>query len=163
MTRTLIVRRTAGIGLAVLALGVPATTAAARPIEDNAIAASVPVSPPALTSSNASTQVRPNPDQQIARDGARIPPILQRVHGSELAAMNLAKQQTLANHVPPSGRYSTAEFNSPATVKPAMVSAPSAGFHWGDAAIGAAAAAAIALLGIGGAVAVRQRRQLPMP
>jgi hypothetical protein len=149
MTRTPIARRTAGIVLAALALGIVTTTAAARPIEPYS---AVPVGPQQSTSSNPST----------AQDSG-IPPVLHRVHGSELAAFNAARQQALAKHVPPSGRYSTADVNTYAAVKAPTVSTPGNGFDWGDAAIGAAAATVIALMVGAGTVAARQRSQPRLP
>lgn len=69
-----------------------------------------------------------------------------------------ARAQALANHVPPSGRISTAAAGDSAAVRLVTLT-PSDGFDWGDAAIGAAAAAAIALLIAAGGVAIRQRSQ----
>ena len=149
MTFRPIARRTVGVVLAALAVGIMATTAAARPIEPYS---AVAVGPQQSTGSNSST----------ARDSG-IRPILHRVHGSELAAFNATRQQALANHVPPSGRYSTADVSAYATVKPPTASTPGNGFDWGDAAIGAAVATVIALLVGGGMLAARQRSQPRLP
>jgi hypothetical protein len=99
---------------------------------------------------------------------APVPPILHRVQGSQLAAANRAKEQALANHVPPNGRYSTADLNGYATVtapavKAPALSAPGNGFDWGDAAVGAGITAAIALMITAGSLAVRQRSQPDHP
>lgn len=152
MTRTPIARRTAGVVLAALAVGITATAAAARPIEPYSAGSSVPVSRPVLASSSPST----------AQDNTGAPPILYRVHSSELAAFDAARQQALANH-PPSGRYSTADVNAYATVKPPTVSTPGNGFDWGDAAIGAAVATVLALMIGAGTLAARQRSQPRLP
>jgi hypothetical protein len=69
-----------------------------------------------------------------------------------------ARAQALANHVPPNGRISTAAARDSAGVRLVTVT-PSDGFDWGDAAIGAAAAAAIALLIAATGLAMRQRNQ----
>jgi hypothetical protein len=69
-----------------------------------------------------------------------------------------ARARQLALHVPPSGRISTIDPGDSPAVRLVTVT-PSDGFDWGDAAIGAAAAAAIALLIAAGGVAVRQRNQ----
>jgi hypothetical protein len=94
------------------------TTAAARPVEPYS-AGFVAASPQQSTGSNPST----------AQD-AGIPPILHRVHSLQLAAFNAARQQALANHVPPSGHYSTADVNAYAAVKAPTVSTPGSGFDW---------------------------------
>ena len=52
------------------------------------------------------------------------------------------------------GGYSFA--NVPPTI--VRVIAPNSGFHWGDAGIGAVGALALAILGLGSAIAVSQRR-----
>lgn len=70
-----------------------------------------------------------------------------------------ARSQALANHVPPGGRISTADPAGSAAVRLVTVTAPSDGFDWGDAAIGAAATAAVALMIVAGGVAIRQRNQ----
>ena len=152
MTRTPIARRTAGIVFTALAVGIMATAAAAR-VDPYSLGAAVPVSPPAVSSSNAST----------AQEGIAVPPILHRPHRSELAAYNAARQQALENHVPPSGRYSTADVDTHATVKPATVTTPGNGFDWGDAAIGAAVATVITVMVGAGTLAARQRSQPRLP
>jgi hypothetical protein len=67
-----------------------------------------------------------------------------------------ARAQVLANHVPPAGRISTAATHDAPAVRLVTLTVPSHGFDWGDAAIGAAVAAAIALLIAAGGVAIRQ-------
>lgn len=144
-----IARRTAGIVLAALAVGIITTTAAARPIDPYS---AVPAGAHQSTGSNPST----------AQDSG-IPPVLHRVRRSELAAYTAARQQALANHVPPSGRYSTADVSTFATVTPPTASTPGNGFDWGDAAIGAAAATVIALMIGAATLAARQRSQPRLP
>ena len=66
------------------------------------------------------------------------------------------------------GRQSNAEPNARATTDRPIAAAqtlkaPSSDFDWGDAAIGAGIAAAIALLITAGAQVVRQRSQLRHP
>jgi hypothetical protein len=88
-------------------------------------------------------EVHPNPDQQTPQTSPVVPPILHRVRGSQLAAVNRAKAQALASHLPATARYSSADL----------------GFDWGDAAIGGGIAAAAALLITAGALTVRHRTQ----
>lgn len=149
MIRRPIARRIAGIVLAALAVGIMTTSAAARPIDPYS---AVPVGSHQSTGSSPST----------AKDSG-IAPVLHRVHSSEFAAYNAARQQALANHVPPSGRYSTANLSTYATVTPPTASTPGNGFDWGDAAIGAAAATVIALMVGAGTLAARQRSQPRLP
>ncbi len=85
------------------------------------------------------------------------------VRSSELAAYNAVRQQALANHVPPNGRYSTAGVGTYAAVTPPTASTPGNGFEWGDAAIGAAAATVITLMIGAATLAARQRSQPRLP
>jgi hypothetical protein len=50
----------------------------------------------------------------------------------------------------------TGERSAPAAI--VRIQTPQSGFDWGDAGIGAAGGVALALLGLGGAVAISQRR-----
>jgi hypothetical protein len=124
-----------GTALAVTAIGAPAASARPPgPLPQSPVqqAHAVPVAP---------------------SDSRWVPP-------SQLAAIERARAQALANHVPPSGRYTGADTNAQATVShsnPATTSG--SGFDGSDAAIGAGIAAAIVLLITAGTLAVRQRRQ----
>jgi hypothetical protein len=71
-------------------------------------------------------------------------------------ARDIAKQH---RHHLKGARYSNAELNaypSASTTSGAIV--PDGGFDWGDAGIGAAGGFAIAMLGVGGGLALAQRR-----
>jgi hypothetical protein len=106
--------------------------------------------------------VHPNPDQQATPSASSVLPILHRVRASQLAASERAKEQALANHVPPNGRYSNADVNTkahPIAAPAPTLKAPDNGFDWGDLAIGAGIIATIALLITAGSFAVRQRSQ----
>lgn len=109
----------------------------------------------------------PNPDQQTAENLPGAPPILPRVPASEQAAIDraqTAEAQALSYSPPPTARYSSAEFNAyarpvhPVAATTPTVNAPSGGFDWGDAGIGAAGGLALSMLGLGGALVVSQRR-----
>ena len=109
----------------------------------------------------------PNPDQQTQQVSPVGPPILWPARDSEIAAINRAKAQqraALSYSPPATARYSSAVMNAftptarPVAVSAPTVKAPSDGFDYGDAAIGAAIAAAIAALA-SGTVAVRRRSQ----
>ncbi len=164
--------RIIAMALAVSAIAAPAASArfAQEPNQQLLVTpptASAAHSSPAQTqAAGARAEVQPNPDQQTPQT-APVPPILHRVQPSRLAAVNRAKEHAFAYRVPASARYGTAGLNASATVKAAAVpaptlSAPSNGFDWGDAAIGAGITAAIALMITAGSLAVRQRSQ-PRP
>lgn len=116
-----------------LAIGVIAAPAAARPPLD-------PGQPPVHVTIGSAGPAQRSSDET---DAARV----------------RARSQQLANHVPPSGRISTAAAGDSPAIRLVTVTPPSDGFDWGDAAIGAAATAAIALLIAAGGVAMRQRHQ----
>ena len=127
-----------------------------------AVAYAVPVSPPQAQTTGPRPEVRPNPDQQGTPRGTSVAPILHRVRASQLAATERAKEQALANHVPPNGRYSNADVNAaghPIAAPAATLTASDSGFDWGDVAIGAGIILTIALLISAGGFAVRQRSQ----
>ena len=50
---------------------------------------------------------------------------------------------------------------APVTATPTVVSNPSGGFDWGDAAIGAGAGIGLSILGVGGAFAIQRRSRKP--
>ena len=126
------------------------------------MAYAIPVSPPQAQTTGPQPEVHPNPDQQATQSGPGVQPILHRARASQLAATERAKEQALANHVPPNGRDSNADVNTtahPIAAPAPTLKAPDNGFDWGDAAIGAGIIATIALLITAGSFAVRQRSQ----
>ena len=88
------------------------------------------------------------------------PPILLAPTLSQSAAIQRAEQQ--AAHRPTilaGARYSNAEVNAYRSGSPAAGAIVSDGsFDWGDAGLGAAGGFAIAMLGLGGGLALSQRR-----
>lgn len=122
----------------------------------------IAVAPPQAQTTGPRPEVHPNPDQQAAQSGLGVPPILHRARASRLAVTERAKEQALANHVPPNGRYSNADVNTtahPIAAPAPTLEAPDKGFDWGAAAIGAGIIATLALLITAGNFAVRQRSQ----
>jgi hypothetical protein len=122
----------------------------------------IPVAPPQAQTTDPRPQVHPNPDQQATQSGSAVPPVLHRVRAWQLAATERAKAQALANHVPPNGRYSSADLNAtghPIAAPAPTLKAPDSGFDWGDAAIGAGIILTVALLITAGGFAVRQRSE----
>jgi hypothetical protein len=162
--------RIIALALAVSAIAAPAASARF----DQEPHQQLPVTPPTVSSpaqpqtSGSRPEVQPNPDQQTPQT-APVAPILRRVPASALAAVNSAKEHALVYHVPQSARYSTADVNAytpsahPVAAAAPSLKAPSNGFDWGDAAIGAGITAAIALLMTGGGLAVRQRSAPRVP
>ena len=127
-----------------------------------AAAYAIPVAGPQAQTTGPRPVVRPNPDQQATPSGSSVAPILHRAQASQIAATERAKEQALANHVPPNGRQSNADVNAavhPIAAPAATLKAPDSGFDWGDAAIGAGIILTIALLITAGGFAVRQRSQ----
>ncbi|MGH2885211.1 MAG: hypothetical protein ACRDPA_21315 [Solirubrobacteraceae bacterium] len=149
MTRTPIARRSAGIVLAALALGIVTTTAAARPIDPYPAA-------PVITQQSTGSNPAAGQDPGIAPGPHRAP-------SSKLAALNAARQQALANHVPPSGRYSTTDVSTYAPVKPTTANTPGNGFDWGDAGIGVAAGLALSAIAVAGVLTASRRREHETP
>lgn len=153
-----------GVGLTITAMGLMITAIAA-----SAASAQPPQHVVVDPSTGFATQVRPSHDQQTTHDGVGIPPILHRVDSSKLAATNRAKTRAFAYHVSPTARYSSTDVNAyaptshPVGVAEPALKAPSSGFDWGDAAIGAGVAAAIALLVTGAGLVMRQRSQPRVP
>ena len=120
----------------------------------------------------ASQVVRPNPDQQNAQTGAGAPPILRPARASELPAINRAQAQEaqgLAYNLPRTARYSDTEMNAYASAAPRVAgstpisNAPSNGFDYGSAAVGAGLTGAIVLLMTAGTLTIRRRSQLRHP
>ena len=155
--------------LAIAAIAAPAASARydlgpqQRLNEGNPSAAyAIPVSPPQAQTTGPSPEVHPNPDQQVTPSGSSVAPILHRSRASQLAATERAKEQALANHVPPNGRQSNADVNTeanPIAAPAPTLKAPDNGLDWGDVAIGAGIILTIALLITAGGFAVRQRSQ----
>lgn len=111
------------------------------------------------------TVVRSNPDQQMARHGVPIPPILGETQAAEQAAIDRLKAHHYTDKLPVHAAYSTATFNGYGSGYHGSVQAPKTpsastdnGFDWGDAAIGAAAGLTLTLLVVGGAMAFSRRR-----
>ncbi|MGN6171149.1 MAG: hypothetical protein ACTHQQ_23720 [Solirubrobacteraceae bacterium] len=106
--------------------------------------------PAAQPSSNGSSSI----------GGQGAPPILPAPTPAQSAAIQRAEQQ--AAHRPTvltGARYSNADINAyPSGSPAARASVPDSGFDWGDAGIGAAGGFAIAMLGVGGGLALSQRR-----
>ena len=154
----------AAICLAIVTL---APTAAARPAFDPP---SVSVNPstgytPQEKSVSQTTVVRSNPDQQVARHGVPIPPILGKTQAAEQAAIDRLKAQHYTDKLPVNAAYSTATFDRHGNSHPVSVQAPKSpsanpdnSFDWGDAAIGAAAGLTLSLLVGAGAMALSRRR-----
>jgi hypothetical protein len=83
--------------------------------------------------------VRPNPDQQAA----------------QLTRTAAAQPVPTSRIVHPNPDEQTP---APAPTTIVRVTTPTDGFDWGDAGIGAAAGVALSMIGLGGALAVSQRR-----
>jgi hypothetical protein len=162
----------AAIALAIGAFAAPAASAQLfdpNPPNGFSVNPSTRYATPVPTPQTHTTAPRPevhaNPDEQATLPGPVPPPILHQARGSRLAAIDRAKEQALANHVPPTGRYSSADLNGyaaaahPSAAASPAPKSPNNGFDWGDAAIGAGITAAIALALTAGSLAVRQRRQ----
>ena len=152
------------ICLAIVAL---APTAAARPAFDPPSVSVNPSTGYTLQDKSVSqtTVVRSNPDQQVARHGVPIPPILGKTQAAEQAAIDRLKAQHYTDKLPVNAAYSAAALNGYGSPHPVSVQAPKTpsanpdnSFDWGDAAIGAAAGLSLTLLVGGGAMALSRRR-----
>jgi hypothetical protein len=89
--------------------------------------------------------VSPNPDQQAPSTGHGAPPVASGT--PQTAVFNSARPNPAAGGAHPTAAAST----------------PSNGFDWGDAAVGAGVAAAIAALVTAGSLGLRQRSQPRLP
>ena len=105
--------------LAIAAIAAPAASARfdlgpqQRPYDVNpSTGYAIPVAPPQAQPTGPSPEVHPNPDQQATPSGSGVAPILRRARASQIAATERAKEQALANHVPPNGRQSNADANT---------------------------------------------------
>jgi hypothetical protein len=109
-------------------------------------------------------EVHPRPHRQIQQAGRVPPPSSEHARPSQSAPAEGLTEQAIANHVPPAGRQSNADATTGRRIAAAhTLKAPSSDFDWGDAAIGAGVAVAIALLLTAGAQVARQRNQLRHP
>ena len=118
-------------------------------------------------STNSTTGVRPNPDQQSTQSGSVGPPILPVARAAETAAIARAEAQRKAAHsysLPDGARYSSAAFNAYAALThPVAASTPTVkvtgdGFDYGAAGVGAGLTATIlAVFTVGGLVVRRHR------
>ena len=154
----------AAICLAIVAL---APTAAARPAFDPPSVSVNPSTGYTLRDQSVShtTVVRPNPDQQVARQTVPIPPILGKTQAAEQAAIDRLKAQRLIAKPSVPAAYNAAPLNGYRSPHPTRVQVPKApsahpdnSFDWGAAAIGAAAGLSLTLLVGGGAMALSRRR-----
>ena len=164
MTTTRRITATAVALLSLAAAGAP--TAAGRPAEDPGTASN---RTPTVVYSRPEKRLGPVNSQSTFNDGAEtnpaLPPILPRIKPSERAAIQQAERQATAFAPSTQGPYSTAELNAYADTATGHVTAAGVGastlhnsFDWGDAGIGAAAGFMLAMLGLGGALAISQRR-----
>jgi hypothetical protein len=178
-----LIRRTLTGGLAIATVGLP-TSAQAKLIESGggpsppsvSTTVALPVdsySSRALGATATPASARPHgvdgggssvQAQTTASTSTGVPPVLPRAKASQLAKIEQAEPQTAASRAA-KGRYSNAELNVySAAATPHIiagvpgVATPQSGFDWGDAGIGAAAGFALAILGLGAAVVISQRR-----
>jgi hypothetical protein len=114
--------------LAIVAL---APTAAARPAFDPPSVSVNPSTGYTLQDKSVSqtTVVRSNPDQQVARHGVPIPPILGKTQPAQQAAIDRLKAQHYTDKLPVHAAYSAAALNGYGNGHPVNVQAiaPSAG------------------------------------
>ena len=113
----------AAICLAIVAL---APTAAARPAFDPPSVSVNPSTGYTLQDKSVSqtTVVRSNPDQQVARHGVPIPPILGKTQAAEQAAIDRLKAQHYTDKLPVDAAYSAAALNGYGSPHPVSVQAP---------------------------------------
>ena len=118
----------------------------------------------AMSVSAASARPLEAPIHQTELSGPAAPPVLAPVAPSDLRASEVQQAHAHAYAVPATARYSNAEFNAYPKRIPAVavskIAVASDGFHWDDAAIGAAIAGGTILLFTLGTLAVRRRTQL---
>jgi hypothetical protein len=117
-----------------------------------------PSSPGSHQAADTGQLVRPNPDQQPSQGGgSRARP----TRGAQLTALNRTRaQDTRASASNPAARGGSGHATRLASGAAPSIGIASGGFDWGDGAIGAGTAAAIALLLFTGILAVRQRSRL---
>jgi hypothetical protein len=159
MTSTPRITTTAAVILSLLAAG--ASAAGARPAED-----------PATATHHTLTAVYSRPDKALIplappSESSRtsVPPILPAITASQLARTEQAARQAAAYTPPKRSQHSNADTNTYRVVSSrhttpgvVAVATPQTGFDWGDAGIGAAAGFILAMLGLGAALVISQRR-----
>jgi hypothetical protein len=118
--------------------------------------------------SQSSTAVRPNPDEQTASDapaitGASCGDVCSG-HGYGPVSVTIRAPATTApcGDVCSGHGYGPVNVSTRAipSVRPPSAAAPSSGFDWGDAGIGAGGMLALTLIGLGGAVTLTYRRRI---
>lgn len=120
----------------------------------------------AVCASAASARPVEAPIHQVEQVGPAAPPILAPPAQSDLQATEAQEARAHSYSAPPLARYSSAELNAhlksapTGPVSAAKIAVQSNGFHWGDAAIGAAIAAVVVLVVTLGTLALRRRTQL---
>jgi hypothetical protein len=124
--------------------------------------------PAAVASSKAGPLVRPNPDEQTASSA----PTITRASCGDVCSGHGYGPVSVTTRAPATaascgdvcsghgyGPVNVATRPVP-TFRPPSTAAPSVGFHWGDAGIGAGGMLALALIGLGGAVTLAHRRRI---
>jgi hypothetical protein len=158
MTTTRRITTTTAILLSLAAAG--AQAASARPADF----------PPASHHSPASVYSRPDKTliplvaPVAGSSSTSMAPILPRITAPQLAAIEQSERQAAAYTPPKGSSHSDAETNAYARlatdhITSAVVAAtPPNTFDWGDAGIGAAAGFILAMLGLGAALVIGERR-----
>jgi len=166
------VRFTSRSGLIVTALTIGVIAAPAASARFDLAPSGAPSGRAQSQATSGSGVVRPNLDQQTGQAGFGAPPILPPARASELPAINRAQAeeaQRLSYKLPRTARYSNAEMNAYAgavhrvAVSPPVSGAPSNGFDYGAAAVGAGITGAVVLLITAGTLTIRRRSQLRHP
>jgi hypothetical protein len=145
--------RLSGLALALVIAALLAPSASARPIDEVSPSTEPAQAPSAAT---AQPEVLPNADNQ------------QPAGASPNAVLNAAQQrwQVTVDPVPPSAlphgvgysSYDVGKRYAPPSDVPAAPVTSNPGFDWGDAAIGAGAAFALTMIGLGGILVLSNRR-----
>jgi hypothetical protein len=147
-----------GLALALAASIAPAAWADPQPLASAEAAIA--------TNARATTAVRPNPDEQtVTQATVNSGPCSEACSGSGYGFGNSSSAEpggplpsdsfAGTRLFPQHGSGSIAAAHAPAV---AHVTAPSGGFDWGDAAVGAGVMLALTLIGVGGVLTVARRR-----
>jgi hypothetical protein len=162
MTITHRITTAAAVILSLAAAGAPA--ASARPIGADPVSSAANAGPAAVYSRPDKALV-PVASPAAARSNTSVPPILPTIKASQLATIEQAARHAAAYAPPKRSQYSNAETNAyrvaasrHSTPGVVAVATPQTGFDWGDAGIGAAAGFVLAMLSLGGALVIAQRR-----
>ena len=133
----------------VLALAIGAVPAAARQIDLTANGSEVPAGAASAHTTSKDTANAPSPVVRAA--GARV--------AHQLAARDAVRHSAIVSTSPHSEVIDNGGYG-PANIPPVVlgVTAGSSGFDWGDAGIGAAGGIALAMIALGGTLAVSRRR-----